>query len=206
MGLEEYRRKRDFKTTPEPAGRRRSLKGGPTHIFVVQKHAASRLHYDFRLEIGGVLASWAIPKGPSMSTQDRRLAMPTEDHPVEYARFEGIIPEGHYGAGAVIVWDKGTYEPEGDTPAAKQLRGGELKFRLAGERLRGGFILIRSGKRWFLIKRRDEDAKSSWNIDRFNRSVLSGRTLEEVGGGGPRAKRKQAQAPAMKRRSRTLGR
>jgi bifunctional non-homologous end joining protein LigD len=186
MTLDEYRRKRDFKGTPEPAGRTRSRKPKSAPIFVVQKHAASRLHYDFRLEIGGVLVSWAIPKGPSMSSKDRRLAMPTEDHPLEYADFEGIIPEGHYGAGTVMVWDGGIYEVEGDVPAAEQLAQGELKFTLYGEKLQGGFVLIRSGQRWFLIKRRDEHAKPSWNIERLDRSALSGRTLEEIAGKNPR--------------------
>jgi DNA ligase D-like protein (predicted 3'-phosphoesterase) len=192
MGLEQYRAKRDFKGTPEPAGRTKSRKLSSAPIFVVQKHAARTLHYDFRLQTDGVLVSWAIPKGPSMSTRDRRLAMPTEDHPIEYADFEGIIPEGHYGAGAVIVWDKGTFETEGDTPASEQLSRGELRFRLAGEKLRGAFVLIRSGKRWFLIKRRDEDAKSSWNIDRPDDSVLSGRTLKEIAGSARRRRKSVA--------------
>jgi bifunctional non-homologous end joining protein LigD len=179
MPLKEYRKKRNFERTPEPAGRRsaRKTRGGP--MFVVQKHAASTLHYDFRLEVDGVLASWAVPKGPSMRTTDRRLAIPTEDHPIEYGTFEGVIPEG-YGAGTVMVWDKGTYEVEDEEPAAAQLAGGELKFRLAGEKLRGGFVLIRSENRWFLIKRRDEWAESSWSIDRHSESALTGRTMEEI--------------------------
>jgi bifunctional non-homologous end joining protein LigD len=192
MALQDYRKKRNFKATPEPPGRRISRKGNSSPIFVVQKHSASHLHYDFRLEIDGVLVSWAIPKGPSMSTRDRRLAMPTEDHPLEYADFEGTIPEGHYGAGTVMVWDKGVYEIEGDNSASEQLDRGELKFRLAGEKLQGGFVLIRSGERWFLIKRRDASVKPSWNIDRYNRSALSGRTLEEIAGLAARPRRRQA--------------
>src|SRR5438477_10067537 len=124
MALEEYRKKRNFKATSEPPGRRISRKSNSNPIFVVQKHAASHLHYDFRLEIDGVLVSWAIPKGPSMSTKDRRLAMPTEDHPLEYADFEGTIPAGHYGAGTVMVWDKGPYESEGRNRGAAQLARG----------------------------------------------------------------------------------
>ena len=190
MALDEYRKKRDFKATPEPRpGTRLSRKRNPTPIFVVQKHAASRLHYDFRLEIDGVLVSWAIPKGPSMSTRDRRLAVPTEDHPLEYADFEGTIPEGHYGAGTVMVWDKGNLQIEGDSSASQQLKRGELKFRLDGEKLQGGFVLIRTGPRWFLMKRRDESAKPLWNIDRYDRSAVSGRTLQEIAGSAPRRRR-----------------
>jgi bifunctional non-homologous end joining protein LigD len=173
--------KRDFNDTPEPACRNGPLQRAKRRIFVVQKHAASRLHYDFRLEVNGVLASWAVPKGPSMNPAERRLVMRTEDHPLEYAGFEGIIPPGHHGAGTMIVWDTGTYESYGDGPFAEQLEQGGLKFTLAGRKLRGGFALIRgAGRRWFLIKRRDEYAKRFWNIDRDGRSVLSGRTLEDV--------------------------
>ena len=191
MALEEYRKKRNFKRTPEPAGREKSRKSGKP-VFVVQKHQATRLHYDFRLEIGGVLASWAVPKGPSLNPADKRLAIRTEDHPIEYADFEGNIPEGEYGAGTVMVWDRGTYEPETAGSAAKQLAEGELKFVLHGQRLKGGFVLIRrnpksfgSRKRenWLLIKRNDEYADRSWNIDNYDRSVLTGRTLEEIASG-----------------------
>ena len=191
MALEEYRKKRNFKRTPEPAGREKSRKSGKP-VFVVQKHQATRLHYDFRLEIGGVLASWAVPKGPSLNPADKRLAIRTEDHPIEYADFEGTIPEGEYGAGTVMVWDRGTYEPETGGSAAKQLAEGELKFVLHGQKLKGGFVLIRriprsSGPRkrenWLLIKRNDEYADRSWNIDDYDRSVLTGRTLEEIASG-----------------------
>src|SRR6266480_7436754 len=133
MTLEEYRRKRQLSKTPEPAGRVRRGKG---RSFVVQKHDATRLHYDFRLEINGVLVSWAVPKGPSMDPASKRFATMTEDHPLEYANFEGVIPEGHYGAGTVMVWDKGTYAVDGDGSAGEQLSEGELKFTLAGEKLR----------------------------------------------------------------------
>jgi bifunctional non-homologous end joining protein LigD len=190
LALEEYRRKRDFKSTSEPAGRKDGdRKSRRFPIFVVQKHDATRLHYDFRLEIGGVLVSWAVPKGPSMNPADKRLAIQTEDHPMEYANFEGVIPESQYGAGPVMVWDKGIYQADPGAPAAEQLARGELKFTLLGKKLQGGFVLIRRDLKsagrsrqqtWFLIKRRDEYANPSWNIDDYDWSVLTGRTLEEI--------------------------
>jgi bifunctional non-homologous end joining protein LigD len=152
---------------------------------VVQKHDASRLHYDFRLAINGVLASWAVPRGPSMNPAEKRLAVRTEDHPIEYADFEGVIPEGQYGAGPVMVWDKGTYEPEADIAPGKQLARGKIDVVLQGEKLRGGFTLIQTGserKRWLLVKHRDEYADPSWDIEspELDRSVLTGRTLKEI--------------------------
>jgi len=162
MPLEEYRRKRKFRETPEPSGRKRASHRQP--IFVVQEHHASRLHYDFRLEIDGVLVSWAVPKGPSMDPADKRLAMQTEDHPMEYASFEGVIPEGNYGAGKVILWDMGTYESDVETPLGAQLDRGEIKFTLHGKKLKGSFVLIHTGRRatvksranqWLLIKHRE---------------------------------------------------
>ncbi len=187
MALEDYRQKRKFDETPEPPGRLGDGEDRPR--FVVQKHLASHLHYDFRLEIGGVLASWAVPKGPSLNPRDKRLAMMTEDHPLEYADFEGAIPEGNYGAGRVMVWDKGTYEVEGDRSASEQLAAGELKFILRGEKLRGSFVLVNTGrreadprqrKRWLLIKHRDRFADPSWNIDKQDWSVLTGRGIKEI--------------------------
>jgi bifunctional non-homologous end joining protein LigD len=196
MALEEYRKKRNFKETPEPAGKQKGIrKSAKLPIFVVQKHQATNLHYDFRMEIGGVLVSWAVPKGPSLNPADKRLAVQTEDHPIEYANFEGVIPEGHYGAGTVMVWDKGTYETDPGASAAEQLAQGELKFSLDGKKLRGGFVLIRTrlksattrGQRsWLLIKRQDEYADRSWKIDRYDWSVLTGRSLQEIAAALPR--------------------
>jgi len=198
MPLEEYRRKRKFSKTPEPPGRV-GRGSGRNRIFVVQKHDATRLHYDFRLEMNGVLASWAVPKGPSLNPAVKRLAIRTEDHPIEYADFEGLIPEGEYGAGTVMVWDKGTYDPEDKLSPEQQLARGEVKVVLHGQKLRGGFVLVYPGRRlaepgektrWLLIKRRDEYADPSWQIEdpALDRSVLTGRTLKEIEEGRPAKK------------------
>jgi bifunctional non-homologous end joining protein LigD len=200
--LEQYRRKRNFGQTPEPAGAPRRGRSGRLPIFVVQKHQATRLHYDFRLEIDGVLVSWAVPKGPSLNPSDKRLAIRTEDHPMEYAGFEGVIPEGQYGAGAVMVWDQGAYETDADEgSASEQLARGELKVTLHGQKLEGGFVLVRAGLRgagqhgresWLLIKSRDAHASRSWNIDEYDWSVLTGRTLAEIAAGVSPRTRKRA--------------
>jgi bifunctional non-homologous end joining protein LigD len=159
MALDEYRRKRDFTRSPEPAGDRPAAKtAGPRRFFCVQKHLASHLHYDFRLEHDGVLLSWAVPKGPAIDPAVKRLAMHVEDHPIDYGSFEGVIPDG-YGAGIVMLWDRGTWEPEvADVGAA--LRKGDLKFRLDGVKLKGSWALVRTrsaGERsWLLLKHRDE--------------------------------------------------
>ena len=198
MPLEEYRRKRKFSKTPEPPGRV-GRGSGRNRIFVVQEHDATRLHYDFRLEMNGVLASWAVPKGPSLNPAVKRLAIRTEDHPIEYADFEGLIPEGEYGAGTVMVWDKGTYDPEDELSPEQQLARGEVKVVLHGQKLRGGFVLVYPGRRlaepgektrWLLIKRRDEYADPSWQIEdpALDRSVLTGRTLKEIEEGRPAKK------------------
>ena len=186
--LQEYRKKRSFDKTPEPTG---GKAGGKKLTFVVQKHDASRLHYDFRLELNGVLKSWAVPKGPSLDPADKRLAMMVEDHPYNYRDFEGIIPEGNYGAGTVIVWDEGTYEPlesAGSKVAAekileKELKAGSLKIRIHGKKLKGEFALVHiHGKEenaWLLIKHKDEYAGKG-DITKKDKSVLSGRTLHQV--------------------------
>jgi bifunctional non-homologous end joining protein LigD len=189
MALKEYKNKRSFAKTPEPQGGRPDSK---TLRFVVQKHAASRLHYDFRLEMDGVLKSWAIPKGPSLNPADKRLAMQVEDHPFDYRDFEGIIPAGNYGAGTVMVWDEGTYEPLEETNGTKaaqqkvllkELRDGSLKFSLNGKKLKGEFALVRTKGRgensWLLIKHRDRYASETPVIDK-DRSVLSKKTLEQI--------------------------
>jgi bifunctional non-homologous end joining protein LigD len=183
MALEEYKRKRDFKQTPEPPPK---LGKPGQRRFVVQKHRATRLHYDFRLEMEGVLKSWAVPKGPSLDPADKRLAMQVEDHPVSYFDFEGTIPEGNYGAGTVMVWDVGTWEPEGD--AHEMLAKGDLKFRLDGQKLKGSFALIHiksrrpdsKGTEWLLIKHRDAYVEPGYDIDRFDYSVLTKRSLKQI--------------------------
>jgi bifunctional non-homologous end joining protein LigD len=186
--LDEYRRKRHFKQTPEPPPRKAAAEEENT--FVVQKHAARRLHYDFRLAADGALKSWAVPKGPSLNPADKRLAVQTEDHPMDYAGFEGTIPAGNYGAGTVMVWDRGRYYLEGDLDAARQLTRGELKFSLQGEKLRGSFALIKlkrseKGNEWLLIKHKDDFIDPSWDIEAHDGSALTGRTLEEIAASAP---------------------
>ncbi len=183
MSLKEYKAKRNFKKTLEPAGK--AVKGSGKKMFVVQKHHASHLHYDFRLELDGVLKSWAVPKGPSLNPKDKRLAVEVEDHPVDYATFEGEIPEGEYGGGHVIVWDKGEWIPPKDVK--KQLKKGHLEFELHGEKLGGEWLLLRtkgygSGKKnnWLLIKRNDEAANTKKDILKEDSSVLSGVSLETL--------------------------
>ena len=213
MSLVEYKKKRSFNKTPEPTGGKGS--GKKLH-FVIQKHAASRLHYDFRLEMEGVLKSWAVPKGPSTNPSDKRLAMLVEDHPFDYKDFEGNIPEGNYGAGTVIIWDEGTYEPleEVKGKAAQEkilLKGfhaGSLKFRLHGEKLKGEFVLVKTPRRadnaWLLIKHRDEHA-SQEDITELDESVKSGMTLEEVAG-DPNAEEWQSNKSSSGKRSKTTPR
>jgi len=190
MPLKEYNKKRVFGQTPEPTGGKATT--GALH-FVIQKHDATRLHYDFRLEMKGVLKSWAIPKGPSLNPDDRRLAMMVEDHPYDYKDFEGLIPDGNYGAGTVIIWDLGTYESLESLPSKKeeektllkQLKSGSLKFRLFGKKLQGEFALVhiknndKGNNAWLLIKHRDEFAKST-DITRKDKSVVSGKTINQM--------------------------
>ena len=199
MPLEEYKRKRRFQETPEPPPK---LEKKSQHRFVVQKHRATRLHYDFRLEMEGVLKSWAVPKGPSLDPADKRLAMQVEDHPVSYFDFEGIIPEGNYGAGTVMVWDVGTWEPLSPKPvdgkyvpgteaeASAMLQKGDLKFRLHGEKLNGDFALIHmkarrpgsKGTEWLLIKKHDDYAVTGYDIDEYDTSALSKKTMAQIAG------------------------
>src|SRR5947208_4975403 len=212
--LGEYQRKRRFDRTPEPSGEpepgaskvqdqpspaakrtrlpkpklpQLEVRPGAEHgdTFVVKKHRATRLHYDFRLAIDGTLKSWAVPKGPSQSHADKRLAVMTEDHPLDYGNFEGKIPEGNYGAGTVMVWDRGTFHVEGNLDALRQLEKGEIKFSLNGEKLRGSFVLVKlkqseKGNEWLMIKHKDAAEDASWNIDEHDGSALTGRTIEEI--------------------------
>src|SRR5688572_10216932 len=165
--LDRYREMRDFSVTPEPRGRTAVARKKQLRYYI-QRHAATRLHYDFRLELEGVLKSWAVPKGPSLDPADKRLAVQTEDHPLEYGEFEGVIPEKQYGAGEVLLWDRGVWIPE-DDDALVALRKGRLHFRLEGEKLRGSWILTRTSRgderpSWLLIKRNDEEARSDLDI------------------------------------------
>ncbi len=187
MSLDTYKRKRDFKKTPEPAGEVGPSAPPPEgRRFVVQRHRASRLHYDFRLEIDGVLMSWAVPRGPSLNPDDKRMAVHVEDHPISYFDFEGVIPKGEYGGGDVIVWDWGTFEPEETDDPGRAVAKGELKLRLDGEKLRGRFTLVKTrGSKsgpddWLLIHKKDEAADPGWDVDALPRSVKTGRTNDEV--------------------------
>ncbi|HEX6011807.1 MAG TPA: DNA ligase D, partial [Geminicoccaceae bacterium] len=195
--LDRYRARRDFARTPEPAG---GTAPGTGRLFVVHKQAARRLHYDLRLELGGALKSWAVTRGPSLDPKDRRLAVHVEDHPLEYAVFEGVIPKGQYGGGTVMAWDKGAWRPEGDPEAG--YAAGRLKFRLEGRKLRGGWTLVRMGSRrdrardarqdpWLLIKERDPFAREGGHeLPEDDRSVLSGRSMAEIAAGTPAADRR----------------
>ena len=206
--LETYRQKRDFAKTAEPAGKARKSAGGDS--FVVQKHAARRLHYDFRLELDGVLKSWAVTRGPSYNPRDKRLAVQTEDHPLDYGSFEGTIPEGEYGAGSVIIWDNGHWAPRGDPHEG--LAKGNLKFELFGQRLHGSWALVRmkpdkpgqKRENWLLIKERDEfaeDDEGEHLLDEFSTSVVSGHTIDDIAGSGyeekkpGQVKKKSAEKP-----------
>ena len=199
MALEEYKRKRRFEDTPEPPPKVATKAG---NRFVVQKHDATRLHYDFRLEMEGVLKSWAVPKGPSLDPADKRLAMQVEDHPVSYFDFEGNIPEGNYGAGSVMVWDVGTWTPLSPMPvngkyvpgteaeAAAMLAKGDLKFRLNGKRLKGDFALIKmrgrrpgsKGNEWLMIKKHDDHVVEGYDAGEIDESVLSKRSMDDIAG------------------------
>jgi len=176
--LKDYAKKRRFDKTPEPRGK---IAARSKRTFVIQKHRASALHYDFRLEADGVLKSWAVPKGPSLDPADKRLAMEVEDHPVEYRSFEGIIPEGEYGGGTVMLWDTGTYEADVDD-VGRALRAGELRFTLDGRKLHGGWVLVRTGgRKWLLMKRKDAAASKTVDITTEKpRSVTTRRLLAGI--------------------------
>ena len=193
MPLEKYREKRNFKISPEPSGKSHS-EAAPKQklLYVIQKHRATQLHYDFRLEFNGVLLSWAVPKGPSPDPSVKRLAMQVEDHPIEYGGFEGVIPEGEYGGGTVMVWDNGQWSPESDD-VEQALQKGDLKFTLRGKKLHGSWVLVRThgygskeGKSWLLIKHKDEFASTKDIVADEPRSVLSRRLLADIAreGGG----------------------
>jgi bifunctional non-homologous end joining protein LigD len=192
MTLKEYEKKRHFSVSPEPSGKTAPVNKQNALVYMVQKHRATALHYDFRLEWNGVLLSWAVPKGPSLDSSVKRLAMQVEDHPVEYASFEGVIPEGEYGGGTVMVWDEGTWTPESpDVNAA--LAKGDLKFTLHGKKLKGSWVLVRthgwgssSGKSWLLIKHRDQYTSTKDVTIEKPRSIVSNKLLAEIArdGGG----------------------
>src|SRR2546421_6973073 len=212
MALEEYKRKRRFEETPEPPPKVEKKSG---NRFVVQKHDATRLHYDFRLEMDGVLKSWAVPKGPSLDAGDKRLAMQVEDHPVSYFDFEGNIPEGNYGAGSVMVWDVGTWQPLSPVPvngryvpgtdaeARQMLAKGDLKFRLKGKRLKGDFALIKmkgrrpgsKGNEWLLIKKHDDAEVEGYDAGDIDESVLSKRSMDDIAGDA-RSRELESERPA----------
>lgn len=188
MSLLDYKRKRNFSKTSEPPGTSKSTVHKPEGLFVIQKHAARHLHYDFRLELGGTLKSWAVPKGPSLNPADKRLAVHVEDHPMDYADFEGIIPPRQYGAGTVMVWDRGHWIPDGDPKAAYEK--GHLKFTLAGEKLQGRWTLVRMGgtrnrdeHNWLLIKEREKTTQTVVSADStlaVATSVKSGMTMNQI--------------------------
>jgi len=193
MGLDEYKKKRRFNETPEPEGK---LKKAPGNSFVIQKHRATRLHYDFRLEMEGVLRSWAVPKGPSFNPAEKRLAVLTEDHPMDYGGFEGVIPKGNYGAGNVIVWDNGTYEMVDPETPEKGWAKGKLHFVLKGKKLHGEWVLVRGSRepnQWIFFKVRDQYATTEGDVivDKPE-SILSGNLVEDV---GSPAKKKLRKAP-----------
>src|SRR3954468_5756572 len=203
MPLDEYAKKRRFENTPEPPPSKPESKHAANY-FCVQRHDATRLHYDFRLEIDGVLKSWAIPKGPSLDPGVKHLAAHVEDHPLDYGSFEGNIPAGNYGAGSVMLWDRGSFDLIGDASGEEQIARGDLKFHLDGEKLKGDFALVHmkgrgKGNDWLLIKKRDEFASPGWDVEEHAASVLSGRTQEEIARNLPARKEKRKTAGAADR-------
>ena len=203
--LAAYQAKRDFHKTSEPSGRT-PIKRAEYPRFIVQKHAATRLHYDLRLEHEGVFKSWAVTKGPSCDPRDKRLAVEVEDHPLDYGDFEGTIPKGEYGGGTVMLWDRGFWMPEKETGDINgALRNGELKFTVAGEKLRGSWVLVRMKRpgrpQWLLIKHRDEYATTRDVVEDETTSVATGRTMDDIAA-GKRTASKSANKKATARRSR----
>jgi bifunctional non-homologous end joining protein LigD len=206
MSLDEYARKRDFKKTPEPAPAPPVASGTHSVRFFIQRHNASHLHYDFRLEIDGTLKSWAVPKGPSLDPAVKHMAAMVEDHPLDYGDFEGNIPKGNYGAGSVMLWDRGRFEIIGEEDGLAQIARGDLKFRLHGEKLNGTWALVHMKGRgkgkdnaWLIIKKNDEAADPAWDIDAHAQSVKTGRTQEEIAADLPAhktGKKKVATRPA----------
>ena len=196
--LTEYRRKRDFTVTAEPRGGR--ARATPKLAFVIQKHSASTLHYDLRLELDGVMKSWAVPKGPSLDPAVKRLAMEVEDHPIEYNKFEGTIPQGEYGGGTVMLWDRGSYRYGGDAPDPLEglrhgYEKGDFKFVLQGKRLRGSWVLVRTRRgrpdrpQWLLIKHRDAEAVPGSDVtSEHETSVATGRTMDDIATGKRRVR------------------
>jgi bifunctional non-homologous end joining protein LigD len=204
MALEEYARKRRFEDTPEPPPKKAKSKRAAKPYFCVQRHDATRLHYDFRLEIDGVLKSWAVPKGPSLDPAVKHFAAHVEDHPIDYGGFEGNIPAGNYGAGSVMLWDRGTFDLLGDVSGNAQIERGDLKFHLDGEKLKGDFALVHmkgrgKGNEWLLIKKRDEFAVPGYDGEEHAYSVISGRTQEEIAQNLPARKEKRKSAGATDR-------
>src|ERR1019366_5646164 len=206
MSLDEYAAKRRFEKTPEPPPAVRTSNPAAKPYFCVQRHDATRLHYDFRLEIDGVLKSWAVPKGPSLDPALKVFAAHVEDHPLEYGDFEGNIPAGNYGGGSVMLWDRGTFDLLGDVAGEAQLARGDLKFRLHGEKLKGDFAIVHmkarpkgKGNEWLLIKKRDEFATAGWDVEALAYSVLSGRTQEEIARNLPARQTKRETAGAADR-------
>jgi len=178
--LSSYRGKRDFNRSPEPKGSDPGERSDANR-FVIQKHKASTLHYDLRIEVDGVLKSWAVPKGPSTNPADKRMAIATEDHPLEYIDFEGTIPETEYGGGTVLVWDRGTYRNLKNEPLKNALERGQVEIWMDGQKIKGGYALVRTGKGWLLIKMKDNQADARRKpVSTEPRSVKSGRTIEEI--------------------------
>ena len=205
MSLEEYAKKRDFRRTPEPESSGGEPGASHSGRFFVQRHRASHLHYDFRLELGGTLKSWAVPKGPTLDPAKKPFAALVEDHPLEYGEFEGNIPQGNYGAGSVMLWDKGIFEIIGEEDGLAQIARGDLKFRLHGEKLNGTFAIVSmkgrgKGNEWLLIKKQDADARVDWDPEAFAYSILSGRTQDEIAAELPAKSQPKKKVPAWTRR------